>query len=101
MAFPASFADLETEEIATRKFIKNHKDVLTEEDYTNRLIATNAGLFIKREVFNDKGFEYFDKYSTIRKKEIELSRLMSIKGQELRARRFKKAPNRWVQVNRK
>lgn len=101
MAFPASHADLEIEAIATRKFIKNHKNTLSEEDYTNRVIATNAGLHLKKLVFDEKGFEYFDKFNTIAKKERELTRLIDIKGAEMCAKRFRKSPNRWAQANRK
>ena len=101
MAFPASYDDLEIEAIATRKFIKNHKNALSDEDYTNRMVATNAGLHLKKLVFDEKGFKYFEKFKTIKQKERELTRLIDIKGAEMRAKRFRKSPNRWAQANRK
>lgn len=100
MSFPKNFEELEVEERATRRYLRNIKPSLTEEDFLNRSMATNAGLWLKREVFNKYGFEHFEAIRTERQRYVELQKLIDKLGIEKRAKKFKKAPNKWAEANR-
>lgn len=96
MKFPKNWEEFENDRIAKANYHRQMTGHRNERENLNSLIANNAAQFIKRQVFEKFGFEYWHKnFKTQRQRETAFMKEFDKIGAEQRMKRFNKTKSKW------
>lgn len=96
MKFPKNWDEFEADRIAKANYQRSYTGAKEQRENLNQIIANNAAQYIKRQVFEKFGFDYWYKnFSTQRQREIAFMKEFDKIGAEQRTKRFRKVKQTW------